>query len=48
MNYVDYVDNGRSDEEEEEEIKLITSSLLNDMITKILLMRQQHLTELNR
>ncbi len=47
MNYVDYVDNGRSDEEEEE-IKLITSSLLNDMITKVLLMRQQHLAELNK
>jgi len=33
---------------EEEETKLIISSLLTDMIMKILLMRQQHLAKLNR
>jgi len=33
---------------EEEETKLIISSLLNDMIMKVLLMRQQYLEKLNR
>ncbi len=32
----------------EEETKLIISSLLTDMIMKVLLMRQQHLEKLNR
>ena len=31
-----------------EETELIISSLLTDMITKVLLMRQQHLAKLNR
>ena len=33
---------------EEEETELIVRSLLTDMITKVLLMRQQHLEKLNR
>ncbi len=33
---------------EEEETKLIISSLLTDMIMKVLLMRHQHLAKLNR
>ena len=33
---------------EEEETKLIITSLLTDMITKVLLMRQEHLAKLNR
>ena len=32
----------------EEETELIVRSLLTDMITKVLLMRQQHLAKLNR
>ena len=33
---------------EEEETELIVRSLLTDMITKVLLMRQQYLAKLNR
>ncbi len=33
---------------EEEERKLIITSLLTDIIMKVLLMRQQHLSKLNR
>jgi hypothetical protein len=32
----------------QEKTKLIISSLLTDMITKVLLIRQQHLAKLNR
>jgi hypothetical protein len=33
---------------EEEKIEVIISSLLNDMINNVLLMRKEHLTKLNR
>ena len=42
------VNNSCSNEEGEEETKVIISSLLNDMIAKVLSMRQQHLAKLNR
>ena len=43
---MDNVNNTSNNEEEETE--LVITSLLTDMITKVLLMRQQHLAKLNR
>ena len=41
-------DENNTSNNEEEETELIVRSLLTDMITKVLLMRQEHFANLNR